>query len=119
MILQIFHVRKTIRDIKEASANPSGFAASQGKEHIIGAVLLLLLPVVILTAVLAVFSFSSLLGGPYLLAKILFWIVIFPAITSILVIKKLYSVLFAKKSESVKPEGKVAATYDSAGKRLD
>ncbi len=119
MILQIFHIRKTIRDIKEAGANPSGFAVGQGKELFIGAVLPLLLPAVVLTIVLAVFAFSSALGGPYLVAKILFWIVVFPAITSIFVIKKLYSILFAKKTNPTQPEVKVAATYDSEGKRVD
>lgn len=119
MIFQIFHIRKTIRDIKDASENPADFAVGQGKELFIGAVLPLLLPVVILTIVLAVFAFSSLLGGPFLLAKILFWIVIFPAVVSVLVIRKLYSILFSKKIRSIKNTEKVVATYDSEGKRID
>lgn len=119
MILQIFHIRKTIRDIKDASANPTGFATSQGKELFIGAVLPLLLPVVVLTIVLAVFAFSPLLGGPFLLAKIFFWIVVFPAVVSVLVIRKLYSILFSNKTASTKNTQKVAATYDSEGKRID
>ncbi len=119
MILQIFHIRKTIRDIKDASENPASFAVGQGKELFLGAVLPLLLPVVVLTIVLAVFAFSSLLGGPFLLAKILFWIVVFPAFVSVLVIRKLYLILFSRKNIPTKNTDKVVATYDSEGKRID
>jgi len=77
MLFQILHIRSMAKDIKE---NPGKFAGGQASELAIG---LLIIPIIIIVLGLALFfilAFTSLLGGPYLLFKILFFIAFFISI---------------------------------------
>lgn len=117
MILQIFHIRKTIKDIKEARSNPSGFAVGQGKDFFLGLAIPILLPGTVLTIISFIFAFTSLLGGPYVAAKVFFWIFLIPTVVIFLVLRKIFGLV--NKLKNKQRDINVSAVYDKDGKRVD
>ena len=74
MIFQILKVRKMV---KEGSENPGNFAGGQVADLLTG---LFVVPIVIGVGVLIllfILSFTTLLGGPFGLAKFFFFVVLF------------------------------------------
>lgn len=71
MIFQIFRIRNTIKDVRE---DPGRFAGSELRDVLIG---IIILPMLIsLGGLTLLFSLGYLhfLGGPYIIARIIFWI---------------------------------------------
>ncbi len=54
--------------------DPKNFAEGAVKETGLSLLILPIISAIAILVLLGIFSFSSFLGGPYLLAKILFWI---------------------------------------------
>ncbi len=118
MFIQIFKLRQTYKDIKDAKNNPRDFAFSQGKGLFIGLALPFLIPGVFFIILSAIFGFTDFLGGPYDFAKILFWIFLVPTVVIFLVLRKIFFVL-QKTSSTIFKDKNVSATYDESGNRID
>ena len=77
MLFQILHIRKTAKELKE---DPGKFAGGQAGEVMMGIVILPLIIVVLGLAFIFILAFTELLGGPYLLFKIIFFLALFVSI---------------------------------------
>ncbi len=85
MLFKILKIRKMVR---EGTENPSGFAGEQAGELLWG---FLAIPIIIAVAVLillSIFSFTHVWGGPFLLAKIFFWIILCGTCLFIYIVRK-------------------------------
>ena len=78
MIFQLFRIRKTVKDIKDAKRDPRGFAAGQIQETALGAILAPLVPMLVL--VVASFLLGYVAGDGSSFFKVLFWIFFIPAV---------------------------------------
>jgi hypothetical protein len=76
MIFQLFRIRKTYRDIKEAKNDPRGFAEGQLKETALGAILAPLVPM--LVVVVLCFVFGYIVGDGSGFFRVVFWIFFIP-----------------------------------------
>ena len=74
MIFQIFKIRKMVR---EGAENPGKFAGGQAGEFLVGLFIVPIIIAVIVLALLFLLSFTTVLGGPFGLAKFFFFIVLF------------------------------------------
>ena len=90
MLLQIFTIGKTIKELK---SNPGGFAGEQTRDVIIGVILLPLIIIVLGLAFLFILGFTKLLGGPYLFFKFVFFLGLIITLVSSFFIYKLTSFL--------------------------
>lgn len=78
MIFQLFRIRKTVKDIKDAKHDPRGFAAGQIQETALGAILAPLVPMLVLVA--ASFLLGYVAGDGSGFFKVLFWIFFIPTV---------------------------------------
>lgn len=76
MIFQLFRIRKTYRDIKEAKNDPRGFAEEQLKETALGAILAPLVPMFVV--VVLCFVFGYMVGDGSGFFRVVFWIFFIP-----------------------------------------
>ncbi len=89
MLFKILHIRNSI---KEARANPGNFASGQARDVIFGIVIIPAIIVVLGLVFLFMLGFTSFLGGPYILFKIIFFIGLIVSYILGLVIYKITSV---------------------------
>lgn len=118
MLLRLFQIRKTYKDIKEARNNPRGFVMSEGKNFFLGLSIPFLLPGVFFILVSAIFAFTPFLNGPYMFAKVLFWIFLIPTVIIFLVLRKIFKVFSSLNKTTKKTDTPVSAVYDENGKRI-
>ena len=90
MLIKIIRARKQYKDTKDAMNDPMGFAMGSIKGALLGQILPGIITLVLFFALLFILSFTGLLGGPYLLAKVIFWILAVPLIISLLTAASLY-----------------------------
>lgn len=76
MLLQLFRIRKTYKDIKEAKTDPRGFATGQIRETALGAILGPLVPMLVLVTISFVVGYIVGDGSGFF--KVLFWIFFIP-----------------------------------------
>lgn len=76
MLFQLFRIRKTYKDIKEAKNDPRGFAEGQIKETALGALLTPLIPMLIVVAFC--FAFGYIVGDGSGFFRVVFWIFFIP-----------------------------------------
>lgn len=74
MIFQILHIRKTVKELRN---NPGNFAGEQARDVIIGIIIIPAIIIILGLAFLFILAFTSLLGGPYLFFKIIFFLGLF------------------------------------------
>lgn len=77
MLFQILHIRNTVKELKD---DPGKFAGGQAGELLMGIVILPLIIVILGLALMFILGFTHLLGGPYLLFKIVFFLGLFVSI---------------------------------------
>lgn len=78
MLFQLFRLRKTYKDIKEAKNDPRGFAEGQIKETALGALFTPLIPMLIVVALC--FAFGYIIGDGSGFFRVVFWIFFIPFI---------------------------------------
>lgn len=86
MIFQIFKIRKMVR---EGTENPGKFAGGQASDLLVGLFIIPLIISIFVLVLLFLLSYTSVLGGPFGLAKFFFYIVLFGTITFCSLIYKL------------------------------
>lgn len=74
MIFQILKIRKMVREGKE---DPGKLAGGEVGDFIIGAAILPGIVTVGVLVLLFILSYTTLLGGPFGLAKFFFWVILF------------------------------------------
>lgn len=87
----IFRAFKIYRMGKQGIKDPAGFVADEAGGFVLGAFLLPLILTIAFIIFLGALAFSSFLGGPYLIAKILFFLILIPylgALSLILFLRK-------------------------------
>jgi len=108
MIFKVFKIRNMIKEGKE---NPGKFAGNQAGELLMSMFVMPIISAIVFLGGLLVLGFTTLLGGPYGLAKFLFYIVLFFTFFLSLILRKVY--LLVKKStkntveQTIKVESKV------------
>jgi uncharacterized membrane protein len=90
MLIKIIRARRQYKDTKDAMNDPMGFAMGSMKGALLAQILPGIITLVLFFALLFILSFTGLLGGPYLLAKVIFWILVVPLIISLLTAASLY-----------------------------
>lgn len=93
LILNFFKFKNQIKDANEAARDPEGFAKSMVKQTITGYLFSFLASTVLILLGLGLLGYSSLLGGPHVFAKVLFWIILIPVILLLLTASSLYSLV--------------------------
>ena len=77
MLFQILHIRNTVKELKE---DPGKFAGGQVGEAVTGVLIIPAIVVILGLTFLFILGFTHLLGGPYLLFRIVFFIGLFISI---------------------------------------
>lgn len=77
MLFQILHIRNTVKELKE---DPGKFAGGQAGEVMTGIVIIPIIIVILGLTLLFILGFTHLLGGPYSLFRIVFFIGLFISI---------------------------------------
>lgn len=86
-----FRAIKIYRMGKEGIKDPANFAANEAGSFVLGAFMFPLLATIGFIVFLGFLAFSTFLGGPYIIAKILFFLILIPylgALSLILFLRK-------------------------------
>ena len=76
----IFRAISIYRKAKKGMNNPAGFVTDEVRDAFIGAMIVHLIVLILVTTFLGILSFSHLIMNPSILAQVFFWIFIVAAI---------------------------------------
>ena len=86
MIFQIFKIRKMMR---EGTENPANFAAGQAGEFLVSLFIIPFIISIVILVLLFILSFTTIIGGPFGIAKFFFFVVLFGTLAFGLLLWKL------------------------------
>ncbi len=104
-IFKIFKIKNHIETFNQAADNPEYFAKTTIKSMLTGYLVSFLLTVSIVLIGLGILGYSSLGQGPYVFARILFWIFLIPTTLLLFAAFSFYSMI-KKNLQKTKPRTK-------------
>lgn len=108
MILKIFKIRSTVKELKE---DPGKFAGGEIGGMFLGMFIVPMILIVFFQALLFILGFTGLLWGPFGFFKFLFFLFIFPSIIFFSILFRAYKMIkgTAKKAvnNTIKVESKI------------
>lgn len=92
MLFKIFTIRKMVKDAQE---NPGEFAGGEIQDFLIGMLIVPVLIVVLLIGFFFIVGFTTVVGGPFMIGKIFFYILLISGTLTSIVLWKI--IAFAKR----------------------